>query len=299
MLWTQFTMEVQMARVTRRSQGPEWLRSLRENPVWITLAFVVAAVLTAGALVGVPKQFVDVWTAVRGKPDITTTDLDKLEIAVDVQKYLDVLGPADVKDYRTVAALDPSDPNSGQHDQKWLRYEWNSHKGLTVVALTSDSGTVMAYTVKTYQRDITPAIKELGGQLGRSTFKGIVENPEDTGTTLTLETRDAEVYANTTAPIYEETYYIANPAWVSIVLSQGGDRMNDPHATADLHVSAQPTIADLVLGADGNTVPCALAQCGEKPSRALQDFRTSNGPDAFSLIADNVDAASALTALRN
>jgi hypothetical protein len=292
-----------MARVRRRPPGPRWLHRLRENPVWITLTAVVAAVLVVGALMGLPKEFVDGWTflnawvAPPGEPGVTTADLDKLDIAVDVQKYMDVLGPADVKDYRTVAALDPSDPKSGQHNQKWLRYEWNSHKGLRVVALTSDSGEVMAYTLTTYQKDITPAIKELGGRLGRSTFKGIVENPEDTGTTLTMETRDAEVYANTTTPIYEETYYIANPAWVSIVLSQGGDRLNEMHATGDLHVSAQPTIADLVYGAAGNTVPCVMAQCREKPSKALQDFRASNGPDAFSLIADGVDTASALAAL--
>jgi hypothetical protein len=288
------TPEGQMARVRRRPQGPRWLRRLQENSAWIALAAVVAAVLAAGALVGVPKQFADAWTAARGKPDVTTTDLDKLDIAVDVQKYLDILGPADVKEYRTVAAVDPSDPNSGQHGQKWVRYEWNSHKGLTVVALTSDSGEVMAYSLKTYQKDIAPAIKELGGRLGRSTFKEIVENQENTGTTLTLETRDAEVPANTTTANYEETYHIANPAWVSIVLSQGGDRSNDPHTIGDLDVSAPPTIADVFYGTAGNTMPCVLAQCREKPSRALQDFRASNRPDAFSLIEDNVDAASDL-----
>jgi hypothetical protein len=118
----------------------------------------------------------------------------------------------------------------------------------------------------------------------------------DTGTGLVLESRDAAVYANTTAPLYTETYHIGTPARVSITLSQGGDALNDDRARGDLD-SAGPAIADLVDSEAGKAVACAGAECREAPTEELKVFRAGSKPDSFWLIADGVDAESTLDAL--
>lgn len=251
---------------------------------------VAAALIGLGALFGVPQSIEDGlrhlprWLY---HPSVDLSGLSPLrelnQHPTNVSSYMDLLGGNPSIRGVSVEAWDPASKDGTITRQPYKVFYWSDPDQYEISALVDPAGAVQAYKIRSMSSKVQPALlgPDLEGELGKSMFVDWPAGPM---------TRSAEAYANTTRPLYIETYALGTPFYDSFALSLGG------HPNTDTQDNSLDDIFDLI-DKGGEDVSCLrnARSCASEPA-ALKQFKATHAPDTLVLASDKLDIDEALKA---